>query len=613
MDPHGFGHELQQKSTPRGVEQFKSRDDDFQRVPHISSGASHSSLLHYDSDAQKTGRPGPQVTATDLESIPKIASWNIHWRSPALMAGFFLAGVWFALGHHFHYQALEDQEVGSATRQQWAIRIGTLLAFLSKACLAGAVGVAYTQRLWVTVKEKPISLRNLDNVFSLTTSPVSFFSLEVLTSAKVLCLLAACMWCIPIAATITPATLSVRTVMLPNSTTARVPLPDFLNEDAWANFEGVGRPSSSTASVNRILAATSSSMSTLSFTAPFTNSSYTVDFYGPAMKCEDLATASAESLDLGEAKSLQEAFQKTLNVSEFSPGLSVLYAAGSPDSVEGVLMQNHLFVHVPNSDTQNLSCHLWNTSYQVLFRFDDGVQSTIIQNLTHVAPTDIQGDEIMTEYAPGEIAYWSMFSALSRVLTTTLGFGSTMYLNGADSTFIQTGVAACPQISNVSGYSLAQYSSPWMCRNGSVDKAIEDLSHNFTLSLLSTDLFSNMTDAPITVVSSKVHYEYNRTDLLIAYAAAVGVALVCISVGASAYFANGYSASTSFSSIISTTRNADLDRLVQGACLGAQPLPRRMGDMKLRFGVLRSDDSVPHAAFGLQEDVAKLRKGDTCS
>lgn len=110
------------------------------------------------------------------------------------MAYLFLAGVACAIGHHFHYASLDGTAVDTEVSQQWAIRIGTGLAFLAKTCLTASVGVAYTQRLWVTVKKKPISLGNLDNVFSLTTDPLSFLSFEVLFSAKMLCLLAASMW-----------------------------------------------------------------------------------------------------------------------------------------------------------------------------------------------------------------------------------------------------------------------------------------------------------------------------------------------------------------------------------------------------------------------------------
>ncbi|KAK8209880.1 hypothetical protein IWZ01DRAFT_332530 [Phyllosticta capitalensis] len=612
----GLTH-LQERTTPEGHDRPEARDD----VPSLQSKSSSSTLVDSRSNSplsrhtsngafrfdQKPDSSQPKsnsIVQVAPVALTPVASQNIHWQSPALMAGFFVAGVCLALGHHLHYQNLEGQVVGSATTQQWAIRFGTVFAFLSKACLTAAVGIAFTQRLWVTVKKEPISLRNLDNVFSLTTDPASFFSFEVLSSAKILCILAACMWCIPIVATITPATLSVRSGTLSNSTMALAPFPVFHNLDHWANSAGAGLPSTATAAVNRILAATSSSMSILPFAAPFPNSSYTINFYGPAMKCDNLSTASADGIDLGDAKSLQDAFNQTLAPSYWD--MSYYFA----DSTE-TLKTTHLFVYVQDSPAQKYSCHLWNASYEVLFQFNDGVQSTRIKNLTYISPTNYQR-LLMSEYASGTLSYWSMFDAMNEVLSSRFGVGSTDDFYFTDSTILQTGVAACPPLLDYKYY-MGPYYSSWMCRNGSVDKAIEDLSHNFTLSLLSSDMFSTKSDVNVTVVSNANYYEYNRTNLLLAYAVAIVVALASTGVGVAAYFVNGYSASTSFSSIIATTRNPDLDQMARGACLGSQPLPKGLGGAKLRYGILKTDDDTLHAAFGLEESTTRLRREDICS
>lgn len=137
---------------------------------------------------------GSNTYETLISDLQAGARWRIHWRSPTLIVCLFLAGIVFAIGHHFYYASLDGTPVTSGVSQQWATRIGTGLAFLSKACLAASVSVAFTQRLWVTVKKKPISLGSLDNVFSLTTDPLAFLSFEVLFSAKILSLLAVCVW-----------------------------------------------------------------------------------------------------------------------------------------------------------------------------------------------------------------------------------------------------------------------------------------------------------------------------------------------------------------------------------------------------------------------------------
>lgn len=106
----------------------------------------------------------------------------------------FLLGIACAMAHHFFYNSLHGTDVESNMSQEWAIRVGTGLAFVVKASLAASVGVAYTQRLWVTLKTKTVTLAATDSLFQLTMNPMSFFSWEVLRKGKVLCLMAAAMW-----------------------------------------------------------------------------------------------------------------------------------------------------------------------------------------------------------------------------------------------------------------------------------------------------------------------------------------------------------------------------------------------------------------------------------
>ncbi|TLD20766.1 hypothetical protein PspLS_08551 [Pyricularia sp. CBS 133598] len=109
---------------------------------------------------------------------------------PAIILLFFVIGVGAAVGHHLYYRSLHGREVSSEQEQQWAIRIGTGLAFSAKVALVASVVLAYTQRLWVTVRKRSFKLQNLDDAFSLPNSPLSFFSAPLLRKGKVLYLLA---------------------------------------------------------------------------------------------------------------------------------------------------------------------------------------------------------------------------------------------------------------------------------------------------------------------------------------------------------------------------------------------------------------------------------------
>lgn len=60
-----------------------------------------------------------------------------------MMLLFILVGVGFGLGHHKYYESFNDQPVLSNDQQQWAIRIGTGLAFLTKTAFTAAVGITF--------------------------------------------------------------------------------------------------------------------------------------------------------------------------------------------------------------------------------------------------------------------------------------------------------------------------------------------------------------------------------------------------------------------------------------------------------------------------------------
>lgn len=88
--------------------------------------------------------------------------------------------------------------------------------------------------------------------------------------------------------------------------------------------------------------------------------------------------------------------------------------------------------------------------------------------------------------------------------------------------------------------------------------------------------------------------------------------MFCVLVGLRAYIVNGVSCNTSFSGIVSTTRNPTLDALTKGHSMGAQPLSKELSKVELIFGVLRDPNDlidVPRLGFGLPHEVKPLRKG----
>lgn len=95
------------------------------------------------------------------------------------------------------------------------------------------------------------------------------------------------------------------------------------------------------------------------------------------------------------------------------------------------------------------------------------------------------------------------------------------------------------------------------------------------------------------------------------HAIAIACSAFGVLLGLRALWLNGICHETSFSSIMSTTRNKYLDDLTLGYSLGSAPTPNAVKKIELRFGELLDVGSreKSRAAFGLETDVVSLRKG----
>ena len=68
---------------------------------------------------------------------------------------------------------------------------------------------------------------------------------------------------------------------------------------------------------------------------------------------------------------------------------------------------------------------------------------------------------------------------------------------------------------------------------------------------------------------------------------AVGFTLVILAIGLHSLRTNGVNLSSSFSGILCTTRNPELDILTRGSFVGSQPLDDALKKQKLQFGLLQ--------------------------
>ena len=103
-----------------------------------------------------------------------------------------VAGVAFALGHHVFYDRLDGEKIPAGdysmgkynsgiTKQQTNTAIGTGLAFAVRTYFVIAVGTAYVQLFWKSLREsssKLFDLRSIDMAYSAPHNAFLLFKLS---------------------------------------------------------------------------------------------------------------------------------------------------------------------------------------------------------------------------------------------------------------------------------------------------------------------------------------------------------------------------------------------------------------------------------------------------
>lgn len=152
---------------------------------------------------------------------------------------------------------------------------------------------------------------------------------------------------IPLAAVVTPSTLSIRLLTTTNVTQLHVPTVNFTESfwRPWVTWGGSGFIASPSPDITRLFTATSSSAEVLSVPAPFPNSSYTLEFWGPSYKCQKLSEAVVEmqgmnfsdGVGLAQYSSLQKLWEHEIGNS--TNLTRVVYSGTAPRAMNNTLFR----------------------------------------------------------------------------------------------------------------------------------------------------------------------------------------------------------------------------------------------------------------------------------
>ncbi|KAL6918538.1 hypothetical protein FSST1_010033 [Fusarium sambucinum] len=548
-----------------------------------------------------------------------------HKLTPALMAGSLLLGLLLALGHHFYYLYLDGRIVESQSQQQWFLRAGTGLAFLVRAFLSAAVGIAYTQILWRTLRSKPITIRGVNSLFGVVHNVWDFVTWELWTAAPLLAVIAIISWALPLVAVITPATLTVEVSTQPNITVldAPLPIPDYDTRNSFGEYSSMGQgiliPSNY---MSRLFLSVVSQGSILAPPAPFPNSSYALEFYGPELSCNTPKNASFLNQT---AKMIQDNnFYSTTLFVAFVPtyvydgginilpvedcalqGLNDTLNTTAPKYIDETTSKRASRLYVirphrtyPPTEMEAIECKLHNSSIALNFTFANGQHNVMYKSkklnpVSHVGKAHCYNEDRRSCNAA--LAYGSILSAMGQFLVGYVGTGKYGDLYSV-STQIRSSV-----LMDTKEMQAANSGTPEsMIGNISLSNALEDIFRNATISMFSNSNFlQNNTAAsrgPVTYSSPQNEFSYEPRNLFIAYGiglllsfAIVLVGLLCIKSASASY-------ESRFSTIVRTTRNPELDTVVPAAeTTGVEPLSKYLSNVRL---VLRRQGGGPQSSNG---------------
>ncbi|KAG5751776.1 hypothetical protein H9Q69_006083 [Fusarium xylarioides] len=554
----------------------------------------------------------------------------VHKLTPVLMTGSLFLGLVLAIGHHLYYHYLDGRIIKSQNQQEWFLRVGTGIAFLARALLSAAVGFAYTQILWRTLRSKSVTIEGVNSLFGVLHNVWDFTAWELWTAAPALAAVAIIAWALPLIAVITPATVTVQVSDRPNITVVDAPIPllDYNNMLNFAQFTGVGgvgyyAPSSY---VSRVLLSVASLGSILTFPAPFPNSSYSVDFYGPSISCSTPRNATFAKL-LAEAVKNETCCGNSAGYIGFVPstntvnsteegyalaGLrgamnySLISSQSTIDETANSINASRLFVVVPDMPASNttisyimanksIECALYNSSYAVNFTFENGQQNITYKSkrLNGVRSSDagLNRDKDDDRFNAA-VAYIALMDSLGKLLLGNLGISHYGVMQPTQTQIMSSILMDAKEMQVLAGVNAATD------RPEVPDSVIGNISMANALEQQNDTAASH---GNITYLTTQIAFSYEPRNLFIAYGLGLLASLVIVIIGLLCIKSASASYATTFSTILRTTRNPDIDTIVPAAeTSGAEPLSKQLGDTRL---VLRRQE---RRLEGMDEDMATL-------
>jgi hypothetical protein len=132
-------------------------------------------------------RDSGYAKVSQLDSEHSHASpWSLGLTTPASIVCLFLLATLIAIAHYLYCRHLDGRFVESTIPQVWNAALSIAFARAFSTALAASMSTAFTQLLWWYLRRKALSLSKIDALFSIGTSPLRLYELNLVTTTPLL-------------------------------------------------------------------------------------------------------------------------------------------------------------------------------------------------------------------------------------------------------------------------------------------------------------------------------------------------------------------------------------------------------------------------------------------
>ncbi|CAL3963305.1 unnamed protein product [Diplocarpon coronariae] len=354
--------------------------------------------------------------------------------------------------------------------------------------------------------------------------------------------------------------------------------------------------------ISRLSSAAAATGSILPITPPYTNSSYSLQFYGPTVKCEEANSTQATIMDRLLRLKMTEARDNFTEVTSayfgFVPTEYIMNGGkvtdfSTVDAISQVMMQRP--THASNQFWAAYRRYAWNISgNQTITKNRESTQLNEIEYPKDdpITPTNYAAHSysafmwVLTNQLVGSMGFWTdnstnrKFSSISTPIEHNSLLGSVdldPFFDYNDALYVRNATNINKKMSD------QRNQDKKLAMNKTLSALIEELSFNVTISFMSSNLLSPNVTTLVQRSTNVNVYSYKSTSLLLAYGLAVSTTLIANILGVIAYIQNKSAHDRSFSSILGATRETGLNDLFSNDNHGILPVPRRTKRALLKF------------------------------